>query len=52
MSKPLCWFLELLGLFLIMMGWGSQDWTWMGIGIFVALIGAVGIRNRMKADKK
>lgn len=48
MSKPLAWFLEILGLILILSGWGSQNWTMLLIGVILALMGAAGIRERLK----
>lgn len=51
MSKPLCWFLQLFGLILIMSGWGVQNYVTLFIGLAMALIGAMGIRERIKADQ-
>lgn len=51
MSKPLSWFLQLLGLVLLLVGWGGQNYTLILIGVVIALFGAVGIRNRIKADQ-
>jgi hypothetical protein len=52
MSKPLAWFLQLLGLVLILSGWSTQNWTILLIGVVLALFGAIGIRNRIKADQR
>jgi hypothetical protein len=52
MSKPLAWFLEILGLILIISGWSGQNWVMLFIGVIVALFGAAGIRERLKNEKK
>ena len=51
MSKPLSWFLQLLGLVLILSGASNENWSMLLIGVIVALFGAMGIRNRIKADQ-
>lgn len=51
MTKPLSWFLQVIGLVLVLIGWSDQNWTMLLIGLILALFGAIGIRNRIKTDQ-
>ena len=52
MSKPLIWFLQLLGLMLILKGAADENYVMAFVGAICALIGAMGIRERIRGQNK